>query len=69
MYELKITKFEVNENYKEDLEQFSVANRFNDRYCEDDRRAPLKRIETKYLEVIITDKEFETIKKEVLKVI
>jgi len=71
-YKIQITKVEPNQNYKEQLAQYSeemsASKIFNRRYDEPQPIEPQKEFVKDVLITVLTEEQFKKVKSEVLKV-
>jgi hypothetical protein len=66
MYRLHITRFEPNPNYAEELKAWNDTRRYGPPF--DGASGPMPDRELRSLEVVLTDEEFEAVKRAVLEV-
>ncbi len=66
-YNLRITQYEENENYKDDLKEFKQNQSYG--YSRPDTDYPKRVTEVRAVDVLLTEEEYLAIKKEVLKTI
>ena len=62
MYRLQVTKFVDNHNYDEEMKEYEQVSRWNSVV-----QHPIKQLEERNLDVMITDEEYQAVKKSILK--
>lgn len=62
-YKITITKMDLNPNYKEEYEDYREKSRYGSAALE-----PIKNIESRVLDVELTEEEYKKVKAEVIKV-
>ncbi len=61
-YHIKITKFEDNPNYEEEVKEWRERTRYSHMNPDHDSSAPRKKIEVRVLETTLTEEEFNTLR-------
>lgn len=62
-YHIKITKFEDNPKYEEEMKEWRERTRYSGMHPDHDSSAPRQKIEVRVLETTLTENEFDLLRR------